>query len=459
MLITLVVFAGLSGLPLQKSLASACRDGDLTVEAKPYAGHSIASLDITNRRNHQLIIDVNGSYLVPEAGDPQRLGLGLVQAGNPDTSVRLGPGARVQIKILSVCMDASKRGPGVQDRYQVAKNFAPDRILQILREWKDRPSLDPSTVQSVVWGNSPTSTLERVPQPQRINSADLQVVRKSIVHGGNVFVLNGDGKLFQGSQSKALKLIARKFLDLWTDGRLFAIRQVPNRFRKGALKTVISRFDHDTGGWGDVLDVVPGNLLWVAPNSTAAVVQTLRNDVLLIDSLGETQLLANPRSVAVTPAGQIYWVPSERPNRVYGLRPDLKAVRIHTHDVPIRSLICPGKFPYVLDRERNLVCLKNGKPAFRLRYVLRVERVGSRLLATVSQPVAGQSERRVVRLAEDSIEPQSPLPHPPRHNTPNGSARTIPTIDRGITLRSLNSLQNWNSLARSSPQEVLVERR
>ena len=140
-----------SAPPNAKPLADALRDGDIQAKAQAVSGHSLARLAIESLRADDLVLDFNGSYLVPSQPGYQRLGLGIAGIGNGETSIRLAGRGRVALDVLTVCMDLGKASPAHGARFELASKLAPEPVLGVLREWRENPQTPQQTVQSAAW--------------------------------------------------------------------------------------------------------------------------------------------------------------------------------------------------------------------------------------------------------------------------------------------------------------------
>ena len=390
MLYAAALSLSLLGLQAPKPLAFACRDGDIAVECGSYASYGIAYLNLQNLRERDLLLDVNGSYLAPQSADVQRLGLALREAGSSDTIVHLSRGEQATVKVLSVCMDASKAPPTKDTEYSVSKHLAPPTVRALLELWKCKPDIPQSFVQSAVWGHTSTfvegrkgtdlSSAGGALKGTVFTSADFGIAREYAFHRGKLYALTQHGDLFRGVGDVPLALLDRKFVDLFSDGRLFAIRRVPSQTARTLLDVVLSELDPDTGGWADLFRTAPGEILWVAPDAEAAIIRDPDDVVLRIDGSGRTKLVEQPVSIAVTSGGEVFWIPKESPMSLYRLDKSDQPKLVYEHTDRLAAVVAPEGMPYLQDCRGMLLGLKAGKWTALRDDVLAMELLSGKLL-------------------------------------------------------------------------------
>lgn len=438
-----------------KPLAIAYRDGDIAVHCASFAGHTLALLKIQNLAGNDLLIDVNASYMVPADEGVQRLALALLKTGSSDTTLRLAAAGQTEVKVLCLCMDASKATPTSTQKFILAKRLAPRRALTIVKDWKLRPNTPQTTVQSAIWGHIPSIKApsgEAFPEPAGFTSADFQTTREYALHGKNLYALTADGNLFRGTTDAPLSLLERKCVDLFSDGRLFAIRNIPCRSSRARLLTVVSALDSDTSAWADLFESEPGKILWVDASSRAAIVQTLAGAVARVEASKQTPLLQHPRAIAVSPEGTVFWVPADAPSELRRLAADGQPATVHRHEARLLSVISPDEFPHALDCRGNLLRFEDGKVRQVRNDVLAIEPLnGKWLVMTRSQPRGHeQVPGRIYLCGGES--PVLEFTHPahlPRHYLCQPRSSALFSIDAGLALRQYDGQQQtWQRLGR-----------
>ena len=171
-----------------------------------------------------------------------------------------------------------------------------------------------------------------------------------------------------------------------------------------------------------------------------------------IDGSGERKLFENPRSVAVTPAGRVYWVSEDSPSELRVLGRGGEAVRLWQHNVQIRRIVCPEEFPYVLDRDGCLSYIKGKKRLSVLKHVLSIEKLGARVLVTRTPSQRGPERIPGSVLVYGAERLRLEFWHPrhlPQHYLSDGHSESILTVDGGLTLRRFDSNRGrWSVLSR-----------
>jgi hypothetical protein len=407
----------LIGLAEEKPLAYALRDGDIAVEVISHCGHSVSVLSIENLREEQARIDVNGSYLAPENARCQRLGLGLVRAGDSNTTIGIPAFCRVEVKVLSVCMDASKRTPASGARYRLVPELAPAGVLECLRQWKSNPDLPQITVQAKVWSRGlPAEARSLRPAPAaRVLSAPGS---KVIVCQGLCFSLTAEGQVFAGPPGGDHWPVATGVVDLWASDGVQVLRQIAG----GAggtetARTVLSSYDAEGSSWHDLpLPVEPGQLRWLAPDGGEALILTAGGTLKRFRDGNSTKVLQGARLLEVSSEGDAFWVPDQDPRLLMqaGRRGGAVSYR---HQVAIRDLACTEDRLYLVDEGGSLISceaqgprrLRNGVSAVRAaRDSLLFSTPGDGTLPEGSSPIlhlyrAGQTVLEVPEIPESRL--------------------------------------------------------
>lgn len=371
---------------ITKPLAHAYRDGDVKVEARSHSGYSITQVRIRNTSHRDITVDVNGSYLRPSASRVQRIGFGLVRAGSGDTSVRLKPSERVSLKLLTVCMDAPKSSPGRTTRFELAKTLAPPEQLKVLRHWKANPRISQGQIQSAVWGH-------RVPEPPRPPATPglKKETTKVVPYAGGMFVLDESRDLLFGERPTRLAALPGDVFDVWAGSNAYAIRETIGKGRTDVIRTVISSFDRETRGWSNLdLRAVPGELIWVSPRETTALIRTLDGNIRRVTSSSSRTVVRGVREVAVTRSGDVYWVSNEDPRVL--CKTDLRGAKTkkYRHGMTIRRVVSAGDSIYFHDLGDRLQIVDGGSgPRWLRGDVSFIQAAGDRLLVGTNEEIEG----------------------------------------------------------------------
>ncbi len=445
-----VLYLSLLGAPVSKPLAIAYRDGDIALHCGSFAGHTIALLKLENLRGNELLVDVSGSYLVPVDEGVQRLALALLKAGSPNTTVRLPADGQTQVKVLCVWMDASKASPSPVHEYRLARRLAPRRVLAILRDWKSRPDTPQTAVQAAVWGHVPS--IKTLPKAAGFTATDFQTTRKYALHDGNLFALTADGNLFRDATDAPLSFRESKCVDILSDGRLFAIRNIPCRRSKSTLETVVSALDSDTGAWADLFESEPGALLWVDRGANSAIVQTSEGAVVRVGASRKEPLLQQPRSISVGPQGDVFWIPRDSPSFLLTLDPKGKRTTVYRHEEPLLTVISPEEFLYVLDCRGNLLSFEKGKVRQIRNDVLAIEPLNGRWLVKTKARHRGHEQIPGKVFLCSGRTPIVGFSHPvhlPQHYLCQAPSDVVFSIDGGLSLRRYDDVQQtWEPVRR-----------
>ncbi len=362
-----------------KPLAQALREGDVSVKARSHSGYSAAALEIRNLRNEPLAIDVNGSYLEPEDQSYQRLGLGLVRAGDSDTTVSLKGRGLLSLKVLSVCMDPSRSGPRNGARYRLAPELAPPEVLACLERWKSRPETPQSEIQSAVWGKSTSRSRPERPAGQLVLPRNTE---KVISHGGRLLVLTTEGDLIVTAQDVHEEKAASKVIDLWAGREVYVLREAFSGTVTGVFRTVISRFDPLSGTWSDLpIDAEPGRLMWVAADGGEAIVLARDDRLKRISEGRAVPLLGKARIIEVAPSGRILLVPAKDPGAIDEIDRRGRTLLLYRHRVPIQAIACAGDDIYILDANGSLIDLSGVRPRRLAGEAAWIQAAGERLLS------------------------------------------------------------------------------
>ncbi len=360
--VTVLCLSLLCSPPAVRSLAHSYRDGDIQVDARAESGYSVTSLRIINRRDEDIVVDVNGSYLRPQVHGIQRIGIGIVRRGNGDTTVRLAAGETVDLEVLTVCMDASLSAPSDGQSLILAERLAPKAIRGVLREWKRNPRARPSLVQQVVWRTS-RAARRRIRPTRRIELLD--VAEQVAVTAGRFFVLEDDGRLFSDKNLALLEPVGSRFRGLWAGDATFALREVDAVAGDGPRSTSLVRFDADSGQWsgGDIS--VPAasarDVLWVSRSGREVLIHRESGDVVRLDGERELVVARGASEVVVSGGGGlVYWTPDGEPQALYAVDRDGRRVRTFRVAAGIAELATTGSEVYVLDREGLLRCIRDG---------------------------------------------------------------------------------------------------
>ena len=374
-------------------LAHALRDGSISVKAASHSGHSIARLKIRNERQEPLLVDVCGSYLEPDDESYQRLGLGLVRAGDGDTTVALKPRRWVRLKVLSVCMDSSKSSPWRGRKYTLSPELAPLEILSALEEWRNNPHTPQGEIQSAVWRRRTVRPIAAPPvNPIPVNW------KKLVPYDDRLFILKDDGGLFFGGSLKELTRVPGAVFDVWAGDSVYAVREEVTRGPTGVPQTVVSRFDLETRGWANLsIRGVKGQLKWVSENEDEALVLNPRGELLHVTEGEAFVVVKGARLLEVLSKDRIYWVPRKAPRTLQAA--SLKKRRhyeVYRHHHAYLGMTRVRDSLYFLDSRGTLAYFGRKGPRRLRGHVSFIQPAGDQLLVGTSeegnplQPAPGQ---------------------------------------------------------------------
>jgi hypothetical protein len=315
------------------------------VSGKSTGSYNRARLAISNKTGKPLTVDVNASYLRPSTSSVQPLGIGLIQAGRGDTTVRLPPsGKEVVVEVLSVCMKSGASSPCESTSFALATEPAPGSIGTALRAWKEKPDLPQSDVQTIVWGGTP-----RAPEPP-LETGEVDVVRRVpcdlpehttrvAVANGIVFALAG-GELKRARPGEELETTATAVEEILADGgSIHALCRSSPTARSSDTRErrpCVARWDVAAGCWTDEIELeAPARLLWARDD--AAIVAEERGLVLLTGSSRRAIGRANDRVVA-TDAGALILSRDARSCVLTNLDARKGDVSSATIDVPLEQV-------------------------------------------------------------------------------------------------------------------------
>jgi len=395
--------------PRARALAYAYRDGDIEVSASSVSGARIAALRLRNRRSHTVRVDVNGSYLLPSSSsDYQRLGIGLVQAGNPDTTITLAADQERELTVLSVCLDVGRSTPSSHMRYRLARNLAPHSTRRVLNAWRRHPTVDPSLVQTAVWRRRPprsrnSDTAEDDERDPAVNWGDAgaRMSARGIAEvtplGGRFYARTDDGWVHMRTADDDWRMVPGTVTDLWGSSTyLFSIRGALSKQGNGQIRPALSRLDPSTLGWIDTpVRVEPsllekGRLEWVARTGKYAIARGEKNEVLRLGTRSSEVIIPEAAILDVEPRGLCRWVSSHEPTVLRSLEPGSPQEGAYEHSAPIIAIARAERELYILDANRSMWRLTTAEPQRLRRNVATIQGIGDQLLVS-SLPRAGEA--------------------------------------------------------------------
>ncbi|MBI3723697.1 hypothetical protein HY251_07050 [bacterium] len=282
--------------PNREPLWQAKKLGHITVKGVSTSGHSAARLVISNKTGEDISVDVNGSYLQPRGSRVQPLGIGLMHAGSSDTEISVRSGSSASTGVLTVCMDQSVSSPNSCTAFELAEEEAPGQTGQILKMWKDQPTIDQQSIQTAVWsGHANDAWTEGLPG----NTKKVGVLQ------GEVLVLREGGELLRGSAADGLTQIASGIVDFFLDrSGLHALRRTraDDGQRAHDRGFCIARYDLGHGGrWSEEQAVYPAERVLWASSEGALVADA--NHLYLFAGPFDWRVLGSPRD-QVTPTDE-----------------------------------------------------------------------------------------------------------------------------------------------------------
>ncbi len=143
------------------TMQQAAKQRLLSVEGLKPRSYRAVTLEITNRTNRRMAVDLAGSHVIPRhRNSAQRLGIGPpVTPITPSSGLEREPGMVVVelepreemfIDVNTCCLDAGLPAPSKQHFRAGVKPIAPVR-QKVLRWWAANPSAPQSAVNSAIW--------------------------------------------------------------------------------------------------------------------------------------------------------------------------------------------------------------------------------------------------------------------------------------------------------------------
>jgi hypothetical protein len=289
-------------------------------------------------------------------------------------------------------------------------------------------------------------------QRTAFTSADFEIAREYAFHRGKLYALTRNGDLFRGAGVVPLTLLDRKFVDLFSDGRLFAIRRVPSKAWRTLLDVVLSELDPDTGGWADLFSTAPGEILWVAPESDAAIIRDSEASCFGSMDRAEPKLVEQPVSIAVTTAGEVFWISKESPISLYRFDKNGQPKLVYDHSERLTNVVARGGMPYLEDGHGRLLALKAGTWTTLRDDVLSIEQLQGKLLIKTKPRSRGHEHLPGKVLICGQSEGIAEFAHPrhlSQHYLAPPESDAVLSIDRASSLRLYDRQQKtWQLVGR-----------
>jgi hypothetical protein len=368
----LLLVAGTVHAAEPEPLWLAAREGRVSV-----TGHSIVDchktqVTITNRTKEKLSLELIGSYFEPpwqpratvrteeRSNKPavydwiQPVGLGLLAAGSPVSSVSVSGGSTVSINVLSFCLEHDALSPDDRTVLTFALAEAPAPITSAIRAWRADPTRRPFDVQNDVWNAKPP--------PDLTNLTGLPPgTRRVLVMGGELYVLAGS-TLFQSAVGELLG-IATGVVDATADADSLHVAFPSSPLHPNRTKgPCVCRY-HERHWQEELALDGPGRFLWAQHG--AAILSDEKATRLFMP--GEPARLVGGPDARVTGLADGALVLTRTATETRLERVAARGAHLKVEGQTIASVVSAagavGPALYVVDRAGALVRLVPGKPA------------------------------------------------------------------------------------------------
>ena len=215
-------FADLPLLPLRQAAV----EGRVGVRGVDPGAYRSVTLEVVNRTDERIAVDLVGSYLRPKKkGSCQRLGLGpaitpqaTLTRGAGTIVVHLEPGEQKSLRLNTVCLDAGRASPSIQ-QFVIAPDELPPPRLKVMRWWAEHPGAPQGAVNSAIWRFSETVRLT----PGTAENYTVPKGRFAALHGGTYYRLV-DGELTSMDDEGIQRILGSEmFAVLPCDGAVYSV--------------------------------------------------------------------------------------------------------------------------------------------------------------------------------------------------------------------------------------------